>query len=466
MILWKFIITTMRKMKFSLISLWSILIISFLLLNQCGNNSSSVYSRIRAHADQIKVINTHEHQHWPEEYGDYEFGFYHLIAASYLASDISTAGANGYDWKLIDSLSLDELWNIYGKAIDYTRSTTYYSHFVKGFQKLYDFKDLYFTRDNIHELSAKIEENYKNYNSWFDKAFHKAEFELMFIDQYWKPFNTEIDNKYFRLVFNINELISESSKKPDKGTELKSIYKEADSSGFKINNLDEYLEFCDRLFRKNIEKKVVCLKNSQAYSRTLYYEDVPYNEAKVLFDKPSSSLTSEEAKRIEDFMFHWIIKKAIEYDLPVQIHTGYLAGNGNVLDNGQPIKLNNLFLEYPKARFDLFHCGFPWTDEFVALGKMFPNVYLNIVWMPQISREKAESTIDVMLDCVPYNKFFWGGDCGLIEESVGSLEIAKDVISEVLAKRVKRELLNEKTALEIIDRIFRENALEVFRLSV
>jgi predicted TIM-barrel fold metal-dependent hydrolase len=163
-------------------------------------------------------------------------------------------------------------------------------------------------------------------------------------------------------------------------------------------------------------------------------------------------------------MFHWIIQKAIENDLPVQIHTGYLAGNGNTLDNGQPVKLNNLFLQYPNAKFSLFHGGFPWTGEFAALAKMFPNVYLDLVWLPQISREEAVHSFDVMLDCVPYNKFFWGGYCGLIEESVGSLEFAKDVVSEVLAKRVNRGLLTEELALEIVNRIFRENAIEVFNL--
>jgi predicted TIM-barrel fold metal-dependent hydrolase len=163
-------------------------------------------------------------------------------------------------------------------------------------------------------------------------------------------------------------------------------------------------------------------------------------------------------------MFHRIIQKAIEYDLPIQIHTGYLAGNGNMLGNGQPVKLNNLFLMYPKAKFILFHGGFPWTGEFAALGKMFPNVYLDLVWLPQISREEAVKALDVMLDCVPYNKIFWGGDCGLIEESAGSLEFGKDVVANVLAGRVNRGLLTENVAMEIIDRIFRENAVEVFSL--
>jgi len=442
----------------------SVLVILILTLSQCSYYKSSGYREIRDHADQVKVIDAHEHQHWPEEYGNHKFGFYHLIATSYLAADLVSAGGPGFNMSDLDSLGTGELWDKYGEALDYTRNTSYYGQFVKGFEKLYGLKDLSFTRENIEKLSPVIERNYKGYRKWFDEAFRKAGFEIMFIDQYWKPFNTDIDEKYYALVFNINALIQASSRRPEKGSEPGQFTKEAIREGYEINNLDDYLAFCDHLFKKNIENNVVCLKNSQAYSRTLFYDDVPYDEAKVLFDKPSLQLSLSESKKIEDFMFHWIIRKSIEYDLPIQIHTGYLAGNGNVLDNGQPLKLNNLFLKFPDAKFVLFHGGFPWTGEYAALGKMFPNVYLDIVWLPQISREEAVKSLDVMFDCVPYNKFFWGGDCHFVEESTGSLEYAKDVVSEVLAKRVERGLLTREVAFEIIDRIFRGNAVEVFRL--
>ena len=69
-----------------------------------------------------------------------------------------------------------------------------------------------------------------------------------------------------------------------------------------------------------------------------------------------------------------------------------------------------------------------------------------------------------MFDCVPYNKLFWGGDCAFIEESTGSLEFGKGVVAEVLAARIERGLLTEDVAREIIRRIFRENAIEVFQL--
>lgn len=435
----------MKKVNIKSVSIGTFLIMSLCFMNQCDVNQDSIYQKIRDHTDQVKIINSHEHQRWPETFGNYSFRFYHLVTASYLAADLVSTGigVSGRDWDNVDTLRLDELWDIYGEALDYTRGTSYYSHFVKGFRKLYGFNDLYFTKENIAELSPRIEENYKNYGRWFEEAFHKAGYELMLNDQYWNGSNTEIDTEFFALVFNINPVLFWWRDKAHK-------------------NFDDYLEYCDQKFKMYVEKQAVCLKNSLAYGRTLQFEDVSFEEARALYDK--SGLTPVEDRKIQDFMFHWVIQKSIEYDLPIQIHTGYLAGNGGVLDNGQPIKLNNLFMKYPKARFLLFHGGFPWTDEFVALGKMFPNVYLDLVWLPQISRQSAVSTLDEMFDCVPYNKILWGGDCHLIEESVGSLEFGKDVVSEVLAKRVQRGLLTNEVAMEIVDRIFRENAIEVFNL--
>ena len=199
-----------------------------------------------------------------------------------------------------------------------------------------------------------------------------------------------------------------------------------------------------------------------AYGRTLEYENVSKERAEQLFNR--SQLNSEENKALQDYVFHYILDRAAKYNLPVQIHTGYLAGNGNQLDNGKPTKLNKLFLQHRDTRFDLFHGGFPWTGEFVALGKMFPNVYLNLVWLPQISKERAIVTFDEMLDCVPYNKIMWGGDCHLIEESVGSLEFGKQVICEVLAKRIQKGQMDTESAKKIISAVLRDNAVQLFNL--
>jgi hypothetical protein len=436
----------------------------------CSKRSTSVYGALRQYVDSIQVVNAHEHQRWFPEYDGHAYNFYTLLAHTYLQADLVSAGGPGLKTEDINNGDLGALWETYGPALDFSRNTSYYSHFLSGFRLLYGFEDPYFTKENVRTLSAQIAENYSRREEWYEKAFRQAGFETMFVDQYWDPFNTELDGRFFTLVFNINPLVysiasREQLTKPDAPTET-NIYKLAEHEGSPVKTLDDYLAAADRLFEKFQAKNVVCLKNSMAYGRSLDYAEVTYDDAQRLFSRPSGSLSAAERKALQDFMFHWIINKSIALELPIQIHTGYLAGNGNVLENGRPAKLNNLFLKYPQARFVLFHGGYPWTGEYAALGKMFPNVSLDLVWLPQISREAAVRGLDEMLDTVPYNKFYWGGDCHFIEESAGSLAFGKDVVAQVLAARVERGLMTEVLAREIARGIFRDNAIRFFKLKI
>jgi len=418
------------------------------------------------HSNSIKVIDTHEHQRGISDYKINEYNLFAIIAHSYLISDLITAGSPDINDEILNNYSLDSLWKTYGKYLDYSANTSYYRHLNAGIRQLYDFRQEVFTEENTKSLSRQIAENYKDYDAWFDKGFKKANFEIMLLDQHWNSFNTEIDTSHFALVFNINKIVSEIGRRARSnsgGFRGDSYYQLSVNENFSLGTLDEYLALADHLFQKNVAAKAVAVKNTLAYSRTLYFENVSYEKADSLFRK-APSISRAEKKALEDFMFHWIIKKSIHYKLPIQIHTGYFAGNDNDLINGDPLKLNNLLLQYPKATFILFHGGFPWTTEFVALGKTFPNVYLDLVWLPQISRQNAIRTFDEMLDCVPYNKILYGADCHLIEEAAGSMQFGKEIVAEVLAGRVSKGSMSEEMAVNIIDRIFRQNAIEVFKL--
>ncbi len=446
-----------------------IVILLALFIVSCAKNSTSVYAPLREYIDTIKVVNTHEHQRWFAQYEGHAYNFYTLLAHSYLQADLVSAGAPQLKTESINQGDLGELWKTHGPYLDFTRNTSYYSHFLAGFRLLYGFNDLFFTEENVRFLSAEIAENYSHKEEWYDKAFRWAGFETMFVDQYWNAFNTDLDGRYFTLVFNINPLVysiasREQLTKTDAPIQT-NIFKLAEEEGYPIRTLDDYLASAGRLFQKFQERNAVCLKNSMAYGRSLDYTEVSADDARKLFSRPSGSLSMDEKKALQDFMFHWIIEKSIALGLPIQIHTGYLAGNGNTLENSRPVKLNNLFLKHRDARFVLFHGGYPWTGEYAALGKMFPNVSLDLVWLPQISREAAVRGLDEMLDTVPYNKFFWGGDCHFIEESAGSLAFGKDVVAQVLAMRVERGLMTEALAREVARGIFRDNAIRFFKLN-
>lgn len=448
--------------------LWSAALIVAISGCQAPKESESSYDRIRSYLDSIPVIDTHEHQIPSASKGDGTVNFYSLLARSYLAADVVSAGAPPLRGETIEQQTLDELWSTYGQALDFCRGTSYYGHFLAGFRIQYDLMETDFDREGIARLSRQIEENYNRREEWYAQAVAKANFELMFVDQYWDALNTELDERYYALVCNINAFFAGISRREDlfnqEGPAQGNVYKLAEAEGVAINTLDEYLAFADRLIQRFLEKKVVCFKNSSAYARSLDYADISYERARALYERRSPRLSAAEQKELTDFMFHWIIKKSIAYDLPIQIHTGYLAGNGNTLENSHPLKLNDLFLKYPKAKFVLFHGGYPWVGEYAAMGKMFANVFLDIVWLPQISREAAVRGLEEMFDTVPYNKFFWGGDCHFIEESTGSLEYGRAVVAQVLAARMERGLLTEAVAKDMAVKIFRDNAIRFFKL--
>ncbi|MEW5900557.1 MAG: amidohydrolase family protein [Acidobacteriota bacterium] len=460
----------LRKVMLRLAPAVFVISLFLVIAVRCTKGPVSVYGPLRSYMDTIKVVNTHEHQRWFAEHEGHPYNFFTVLTHSYLQADLVSAGAPELKPEIVNQGDLEALWKSYGPYLDFSRNTSYYSHFLAGFQFLYGFSAPSFTRENIQALSAQIAANYSHREAWYEKAFRQAGFEIMFVDQYWNSFNTDLDSRYFALVFNINPLVYSISNRErltakDAPAET-NIYRLAEEEEKAIKTLDDYLAAADRLMQKFKEHNVVCLKNSLAYSRSLDFDYVSSDDAKALFAKPPGSLSGAEKKALEDYMFHWIIEKSIALGLPIQIHTGYLAGNGNVLENSQPTKLSNLFLKYPQAKFVLFHGGYPWTGEYAALGKMFPNVYLDLVWLPQISREAAVRGLDEMFDTVPYNKFFWGGDCHFIEESAGSLIFGKDVVAQVLALRVERGLMTENLAREVALQIFRRNAIRFFKLEL
>lgn len=439
--------------------LFALLIIAI----SCSSPEKEINSRLMKHANSVKIINTHEHQRHPKNLDYKEYNFWTLLNHSYLMADVVSAGGSYYN----SDNSLDQLWEMNGEFLHYARLTSYNQHFLEGLKKCYNYNELTFTKEGIEKLSNQIKENYQDYDIWYKKCFDKLNFETMFLDQYWAPHNSQIDKKYYTFVLQTNMLVSNIG--PAKliyTQEHKDILALKSLSGIEsVQTLDDFLNFSKALVKDAKENGAVALKNSQAYWRTINYENIAYERAAELFKKAPEIGKSEE-KELQDFMFHWLVDLAAEYQLPVQIHTGYLAGNGNQLDRGHPLKLNNLFLQHPKTKFDVFHGGFPWTGEFVALGKMFPNVYLNLVWLPQISKQRAIATFNEMLDCVPYNKFLWGGDCHFIEETIGSLEFGKQVVCEVLTQRILNGQLDEPTAEKIISAVFRDNAIQLFKIDL
>ena len=433
-----------------------------------GGQKSPTYDQIKSYIDGIKVVDTHEHQSSYLLMAERDVNFFTLLDRSYINADLASAGAELVKMDVIDEGDHEKLWGIFDPYLDYCRATSYYAYILAGFRLLYDFEDPTFTKENTRALSQIITRNYKDFDKWYDSAFKKIGIEMMFIDPPWNNFAFDKFYDKFAQVMRIDSWINAISERatldqPDPPKRNNPFY-QAQEEGFAIEGLEDYLKYADKWFRFFVEKNAVAAKLANAYDRSIDYEEVSMEEAAALFRISSDKLSPSQKKSLQDFMLHWCVKKCTEYDLPLQIHTGYLAGNWQNLENGRPFKLDNLFLKYRDTKFILFHGGFPWYSEVGVLAKNFPNVYLDVVWLPQMSREAAADALHQWLDMVPYNKFFWGGDSFVIEGSAGALMEMRDLLAQVLAERMDAGRMTLETAQDIALKMMRENAVRVFQL--
>jgi len=68
------------------------------------------------------------------------------------------------------------------------------------------------------------------------------------------------------------------------------------------------------------------------------------------------------------------------------------SSQGAQVANTRPSHLVDLFLQYPRARFDLLHGSFPYSGELGALTQLFANVYINMSWMESSPRRRRNDT--------------------------------------------------------------------------
>ena len=246
-----------------------------------------------------------------------------------------------------------------------------------------------------------------------------------------------------------------------------------------VHSLDQLVE---RLMRSISDclatGKVTCVKIGVAYARDLVFADATHHEAERAFSRLMSSrhgesqddgllapkharLSAKQLRPLEDYLIHQLVRRATDENIPVQIHTGYLAGNWAELGNVNPMQLTTLLRQYRSTRFDLFHSGWPYHDIMAALGKHYPNVWVNMCWSWTMNPSTMERALDAFLDAVPYHKIFaFGGDTHTPFTAYGYAVQAREGIARVLERRIARGDMDLDFAKQVASRIMLDNGVE------
>jgi predicted TIM-barrel fold metal-dependent hydrolase len=198
--------------------------------------------------------------------------------------------------------------------------------------------------------------------------------------------------------------------------------------------------------------------------RAIQYSPVSEERAAEIFSAPETKLTRGDVTAFEDFMIDYLATKCAEYGLVFQFHTGNNFA-GSVPDSMvRPDLMTDLVRRHSEARFVLMHGGFPFTGQLGDLAKRFPNVFIDISWMPMISQAAAEDAVATFITMAGDHKIVWGGDCVFVEETFGAFRLGVEAVAGGLAKLVESGQIEREDSFEIAQRIFGKNAREIFSL--
>ena len=164
---------------------------------------------------------------------------------------------------------------------------------------------------------------------------------------------------------------------------------------------------------------------------------------------------------LNDYILTRQMRLAHEKGLVNAVHTGYW----NDYRELSPANLLPVVMENRDIRFDVYHVGYPYVREAIMLGKVWPNVRLNMAWTYLISQSFAADALNEMIEMLPDNKILgFGGDYYVVEKVFGHLCMARETIAAVLAGKIARHEMTVERALRFAENMLYENPKAFYRL--
>jgi len=415
-------------------------------------NFNGKYEHLLNYADNMKIIDTHEHLQPDRNYiGDQPDVLCDYLG-HYITTDLTSAGMSEQDLNKVRDYKLDitERFKILEPYLNCVKNTSYYRSLEIAAKKIH----------KISEISAKT-------IGELNEKFKKAAVN----EDYGRHIMKDICN----IEMSINDNWSQDMKWSTTDLFVPTCQFSPDSFISENLTFDEYCEKYRQYFLKQKTDGMKTIKNAEAYWRSLYYEDVEYSTAKELYgESVKKYIAAKEEnpgaeidlpKKLRDYMMHVLLKTADENNFIIQIHTGLQEGMGNNLENSNPMLLRNLFAKYPNLTFDIFHMGYPYERELTVLAKTHANVYIDLCWAHIISPYAARNAFYEMLDVLPYTKILgFGGDYIFFDGVAGHVTLAKQDICAVLAKRVCGGECDIDLAEKILQSVLHGNAKRIFKL--
>lgn len=412
---------------------------------------------------QIPLVNTHEHIIPEEERTSSRVDFF-TLAGHYAINDVISAGLAGDDLSVVRNpdAPAEQRWRAFELHWQSARLTGYGQALRIAIQDIYGVDQISGT--TLPEINRRIEA--ANQPGLYEEILvRRSNIAYSVLDDYWNAAPVRPDPRFFVCARKFDRFVA-----PQSVADIRNLEELTDVS---ITDLAGLKRAMETSFQQSLDIGMVTVKSTLAYNREIRYAEVSERDAESsLQSLLGASRTPPAAFRsrverpfraLEDHMFHHLIGLAAAHGVPVQIHTGLHAGNGNFIENSKPTHLTNLFFLFPRVQFDLFHMSYPYQGEAAAIAKVFPNVHIDLCWAHIISPSASRRALHEMLDTVPSNKIFgYGGDYRYPELSYAHAKMARRNIAQVLAEKVSEGSCSGEEALELGRKLLHDNPDALF----
>ena len=428
---------------------------------------NKLVKEINQEVSSMLIFDTHEHLLSEEERRTKSLDVFYLFS-HYVGSDLISSGMPEAEFNSLfdQNMEIEKRWIFFSPYLENVKNTSYYRIVAESVKDLFQIEDI--NKNTYKDLSKKMEST--KTSQWYDFILNKKcniKYMLDFIEN----MPGIIDQKPLKrpdsiAVKNFEDIISVCC--------MEDIFRFEKIYNTNIYKFKDYLAMIDKIFEESKENGYRVLKIVIAYFRTIRFDEVIFAEADKIFSKLFTLkdygffervdfLSKDELKPLQDYLIHHIIQKAIEFNWPVQIHTGLLNGNRNDVSNANPCFLINLFMKYKTCNFDIFHAGFPYTNELITICKEFSNVYFDLCWVQQISFKLYKEVLSLVIETIPSNKIFgFGGDNFILECTYGSQKIVRKIVSEILSEKVKDGYFTYDQAIKMAEKILYLNPKAVY----
>lgn len=230
-----------------------------------------------------------------------------------------------------------------------------------------------------------------------------------------------------------------------------------------LATLDDYLDAIDEAIDGWRSHGVVGMKTAFAYTLGLKFSDPTRQEAQAAFAR-KRDMSPQDAATVQHYAFRHALLGCKRNGLPVVIHTGFQIWGQSSLEQSNPMLLHNLLIDprYKDLTFVLLHGGNPYVGETTYLARMFPNVIIDFTWIAWMTRARFRMALAEWIEIVPHTRFCWGSDSNVPENIVGIGQIVREVIANVLEDLMDRRIIDEKTALNFIQKTYLDTPKRVF----